>query len=208
MIYTSNYSILYSRHFKNEVISISGDRGRSIGYLGEYYSLLAPKKKEFWDEWKKNIGKVDEEENNKFYIRKYYDTVLKGLDVDEVHKELDERILLCYERPDQFCHRQIVAAWFELFLGEKVPEVRANDYKLYEVTDRAKIKDYLNEYIISQTDMRGFHSLRALHYYEKGERLEKVAKNSRDIELSKFLKILAFDTDMEEDKEENKKYIK
>ena len=206
MIYTSNYSLLNNKGFRNNAISISGDRGRKMGYLGECYPMLAPKLS-FWKIWEENIGKIPEEENNKFYIREYYDQVLKNLDIDEVYNELNERILLCYERPENFCHRQIVAAWFELFNGEKVPEVKPDGYKLKEVTNRGYIKEYLDEYIKSQTDMKGFSSLRALRYYNKGEKLEKLAKNNSDIELSKFLKSLAFDID-EEEKEQKKKLIK
>jgi len=34
-----------------------------------------------------------------------------------------EPILLCWEKPGEFCHRRIVATWFEEHLGVKVPEL-------------------------------------------------------------------------------------
>lgn len=32
-------------------------------------------------------------------------------------------VLLCYEKPGQFCHRRLVAEWFEQELGLVVPEL-------------------------------------------------------------------------------------
>ena len=37
---------------------------------------------------------------------------LSRLNVDEVYGELDNKIILCYERPEDFCHRQLVKLWF------------------------------------------------------------------------------------------------
>ena len=42
-------------------ISISGDRGRSVDFIGKSLIQLAPKK-EFWRIWKDNIGKIPEED--------------------------------------------------------------------------------------------------------------------------------------------------
>ena len=36
-----------------------------------------------------------------------------------------EPVLLCWERPGQFCHRRLVAGWFEDALGATVPEHEA-----------------------------------------------------------------------------------
>jgi len=95
--------------------------------------------------WHDNIGKVDEIENNKFYIRKYYKQVLSCLDEVKIYEELDESVLLCYEEHNQFCHRHIVAAWLELLLGVSVWEVISLDDNL-EIVDRPSyIKEYLQE---------------------------------------------------------------
>lgn len=204
MIYTSNYKLLDNRGYREKAISISGDRGKSAGYCGQCYPLLAPKLS-FWKIWKSNIGKVPEEENNKYYIREFYDNVLKDLDADELYNALDEKILLCYEDENSFCHRQVVASYLELFIGENVPEVKVENNNLIEVTNRNWIKEYLEEYIKSQIDMKGFESIRALRYYNKGEKLESLAKNNNDVELSKMLKSIAFDIDEEEKKSKRKK---
>lgn len=89
-------------------------------------TLLAPKKS-FWQLWHDNIGKVSEEENNDYYIREFYNQVLKKLDPEEVLESLPNMsILLCYENNIDFCHRHLVAFWFELFLKIKTYEVKVN----------------------------------------------------------------------------------
>ncbi len=75
------------------------------GFKGREYKILAPKY-DWWIEWKtKGLS-------NKWYIDHYYSTVLNNLDPLKVYKDLgDDAILLCYERPEKFCHRHIVASW-------------------------------------------------------------------------------------------------
>ena len=169
MISTSSY-----KEFKSSVFltcSISGDKGKDVEYDGKCYSLLAPKKT-FWNVWHDNIGKVSDDENNKYYIREYYNQVLSSLDPEKVYRDLDYSVLLCYESNLEFCHRHIVAAWFELLLSEKVPEINCQ----LKNVDRPKyIKEYLEEIMKSSKNMRGFNSLRALYLFEKGEKLEAEA---------------------------------
>ena len=76
MIYTSNYEECYV----GNLISISGDKGRSVGFVGKAITALAPKIG-FWTEWPDNIGKIPEEENTRFYIKHYYDEVLSKVGI-------------------------------------------------------------------------------------------------------------------------------
>jgi len=49
---------------------------------------------------------------------------LAKLDPGEVYAELGEGvILLFWARPGDFCHRHLVAEWFEEMLGAPVPEL-------------------------------------------------------------------------------------
>lgn len=54
---------------------------------------------------------------NQFRYTKKFNAQLYSLDIDEVIEELNEMsggrdiVLLCYESPDKFCHRQLVAKW-------------------------------------------------------------------------------------------------
>lgn len=67
------------------------------------------------------------------YITLYTREVLSRLDPQETWDELHalagghEPVLLCYERPpfsdENFCHRRLVAEWFEKALGVQVPEL-------------------------------------------------------------------------------------
>lgn len=55
--------------------AISGNKGKDVNYIGKCYPKLAPKKS-FWKIWHDNIGKISEEENNKYYIEQFYKEVL------------------------------------------------------------------------------------------------------------------------------------
>ena len=197
MIYTSSYRSMNLKEYKDQVVSISGDRGKMVDYTGECYPDLAPKKS-FWNVWHNNIGKINHGENNKYYIREYYKQVLSKLDVNKVYQDLDNKILLCYEDPRAFCHRHIVADWFELSLGIRIAEVEQQGDKLVEKQRNPFIKLYLEDVIKEETDLMGFDSLYALNLYKKGEELEKKAQNNNDYELAKYLKDLAFDVSSRE----------
>lgn len=125
--------------------------------------------------WHDNIGKISEEENNRYYVQEYWNQVLSKLNPEKVYDELDNSILLCYEDNTKFCHRHIVAAWFEILLGVKVPEVKAKDYQIGDVEKPEYIKQYLDDAMRLNRNMRGFKSLRALYLFEKGEKLESKA---------------------------------
>ena len=45
------------------------------------------------------------------YEQSYYEDVLSRLDPKSVAKNLDGKVLLCYEKSGRFCHRHIVAKW-------------------------------------------------------------------------------------------------
>lgn len=169
MISTSSHKQWNSDKYKT--YAISGNRGKDADYQGDCYPILAPKLS-FWKIWHDNIGKVSEEENNKYYVQEYWNQVLSKLDPEKVYRELDNSILLCYENNDEFCHRHIVAAWFEILLGIKIPEIKSNEYKLQEIERPEYIKQYLDDAMRLNRNMRGFNSLRALYLFEKGEKLE------------------------------------
>lgn len=69
--------------------------------------------------------------NQAKFREKYFDEILKPLNprqvYDHLHKIVEghEPVLLCWEdvtKPDQWCHRRMVAEWFEDQLGVIVPE--------------------------------------------------------------------------------------
>lgn len=172
MLYTSSYN---NWSIDNYITySISGDGGKSVNYQGRCYPKLAPKYS-FWKIWYDNIGKVSEKENNRYYVQEYWNQVLSKLDPEEVYKELEYSVLLCYESEAEFCHRHIVAAWFEILLDIKVPEKKNIDFKIEEVERPLYIKNYLEDAMKQNINMRGFNSIRALYLFDKGEKLESLA---------------------------------
>lgn len=108
-------------------------------------------------------------------MQEYWNQVLSKLDPEKVFRGLDNSVLLCYESNTEFCHRHIVAAWFEILLGVKVPEQKAKDYQIEEIDRPEYIKQYLEAVMRLNKNMRGFKSLRALYLFEKGEKLEAKA---------------------------------
>lgn len=90
-------------------------------YNGLQYKKLAPKW-QFFNEWKNGSHKGD----NDYYIREFNAQVLNKLDAFAVISELEKMtgvddskiILLCYEKPKDFCHRHLVANWLTKYSFE------------------------------------------------------------------------------------------
>jgi hypothetical protein len=99
-------------------ISLGTPRRAPAGY--RIFRILAPKR-----EWMNAPAHI--------YVPRFRDEVLAPLDPRKVWDELHrlagdaEPILQCYERPPfdtkTWCHRRLVAQYFEQELGEKVPEL-------------------------------------------------------------------------------------
>ncbi len=162
-IMTSNYKNCVTENG----ISISGDRGRSAGFTGLALPELAPKK-EFWQVWHNSLGKIPKEASDKYYVKEYYRQVLSKLDPKEVLKKIpDGSILLCYEKSDEFCHRHLVAFWFELFLGISSSEVIENPKRetVRKVKRPEYLKQVLEEVIKEEFDINNFDIIKKL--YEK-----------------------------------------
>ena len=95
------------------------------GYKGREYKLLAPSK-ELLDWWR-FTGKTGEEKETEY--KKEYWGLIKHLDPKAVFEFLgDDAVLLCYEKPGDFCHRRLVAKWLEVKLGIMVPEIQGKRY--------------------------------------------------------------------------------
>jgi len=125
MIFTSYFAQLKS--LPENVIPIAICGKTPAGYDGLIYEKLAPKYK-FFMEWKKN-------HDNNYYIECFNEQILSKLDTSQVIKELYDMLddslkdqlkivncppwerkdihvaLICYENPDNFCHRHLVASW-------------------------------------------------------------------------------------------------
>ena len=97
-----------------------GDKGVSIArwtpnwFAGESMSCFAPSQNLL--KWWKTLDK--KAQNSIDYQMQYYEAYTKETleplapQVHELAKQLDGKVLLCYEKPEDFCHRHIVANWF------------------------------------------------------------------------------------------------
>lgn len=106
-----------------QVVSIAG---RSPDFFkGPKYLSFAPEYGMFMD-WKK--GRIDNFEYTKIFKER-----LNSLDIHAVKRFLTsfdkDVVLLCYEKPGDFCHRHIVADWLEENLGFVVEEYDVNNLK-------------------------------------------------------------------------------
>lgn len=126
MIYTSYFAKLKS--LPNNVIPISICGKAPDWYKGLQYKKLAPKY-DFFIKWK-------ETHDNDYYVEHFQKEVLDTLDVIRTLHELhlllpyDVKVdiqssvwsnpdwhiaLICYEKPNDFCHRHLVADWFNKY---------------------------------------------------------------------------------------------
>ena len=126
MIYTTYFAKL--NKLPSDVIPISICGKAPDWYKGIQYKKLAPKY-DFFMKWKEN-------HDNNYYIKCFNEQVLNTLNpyrvLEEIHSLLPQEIkdnlnmancpfwvnpdfkiaLVCYEKPTDFCHRHLVADWF------------------------------------------------------------------------------------------------
>lgn len=106
-VFTSYFAKL--KNIPNNIVPISIVIKRPELYDEIEYKKLAPKWL-FLKEWKKN-------QDNEYYIKHFKKEVLDVLDPKKVVEELQKLsnnkgvVLVCYESPEKFCHRHIVAKW-------------------------------------------------------------------------------------------------
>lgn len=98
MIYTSYFA--RSDVWPRGTVSIAAS---ASFWKYETYEPLVPMRGILWA-YKHHEISMDE------YIHLYKEQLAR-LSVHAVAMDLEERILLCYEKPDKFCHRHIVAEW-------------------------------------------------------------------------------------------------
>lgn len=124
MIYTTYFPQL--KHLPENIFPISICAKPPAWYKGAEYKQLAPKYG-FFMRWK-------ETHDNDYYINHFNSEVLDTLIVSDVLNELNFRLsqhikdklnvpiqessdwhiaLVCFEKPEDFCHRHLVAKWLQ-----------------------------------------------------------------------------------------------
>lgn len=118
-IYTSYFAKM--KKIPENIVKISICGKVPEWYDGIQYKKVAPKYK-FFMEWKEN-------KDNNFYIEHFNSEVLDTLSAQSVYEDLErlsngnDCVLLCYEKPGDFCHRHLVADWLSEKLNIEVVEL-------------------------------------------------------------------------------------
>lgn len=110
-VYTSYFANIRNIPSDFSLFSIAGKT--PDGFPGKKLQQLAPKY-QWWKEWKNRfLDRLDSKESIEFYSKMYFDTVLSNIDVDKLRSVFSESgktpCLFCYERPEKFCHRHLLA---------------------------------------------------------------------------------------------------
>ena len=86
---------------------------------------LAPKKC-WWRIWHDKFkDNPNSPESIEWYTNIYRDTVLSNLNLNNVLNKLgDNAVMLCYEKPTDFCHRHLIANWIQENTNIKVDEIK------------------------------------------------------------------------------------
>lgn len=107
MIYTSYFANL--RNIKEDIVQVAICAICPYWYEGLTYLKLAPTPEMLFAYKRSN--------NEEIYTDTYTTNILGKLDAKEIEKELMEKsggkdvVLLCYEKPSSFCHRNLVRNW-------------------------------------------------------------------------------------------------
>lgn len=117
MIYTTYFSS--KKYNKEQGISIS--RWNNF-WDGKAYPDLFPS--ESLLKWWKSVPEELQWKNyyQQLYFTYYKQETLDKLDPHKVAADLENKVLLCYEKSTDFCHRHIVAAWLRHY-GYEVEEL-------------------------------------------------------------------------------------
>jgi len=107
-IYTTYFSNVMN--LPNTIVPISVALKPPKDWEGLQYQVLAPKE-EFFYKWR-------ESRDDEYYIKHFNSEVLENLDAIMIVEELkrmtkgyDSIALVCYELPNEFCHRHLIAQW-------------------------------------------------------------------------------------------------
>lgn len=168
--YISSTIILGTGNYYNvktgNTVSITGDGGNFWGYFGNSYKKLAPKLitynsyiekyKELY-KLKQDTSKTKEyyilkKQIEDDYIKSYYETRLKALNIPELFCVLEGKfgknlILLCHENIDEFCHRRLLADYIELKTGIFIPEITVDNNGTIKKINPIRYKKRLSKFI-------------------------------------------------------------
>ncbi len=129
MIYTSYFPNI--KKLPDNIVPISISRKAPPGYTGIEFKKLAPSY-ELLSHWK-------EHHDEEYYTKTFTQEVLKKLSPIGLLSELStladgkDICLICYEKPESFCHRHLIAKWlrgcgFDCIEWQEFPELQIGDF--------------------------------------------------------------------------------
>jgi hypothetical protein len=133
------------------IVSISGGLDDYILPLVDIWDKRLAPKKDFFNEYKSSNPGLERERK---YVKEFQNKVLirdDGITLNDILKSWSDRgglnktfVIMCYEVPEDFCHRHIVAEAIEQKYGVKIPELFLfDDYE--RVNYKYRIKSNFDE---------------------------------------------------------------
>ena len=105
------YTGYYGKRLEYNAIKVAVSRTLPIGWMNLVYQSLSPSNK-LLNQYRENL--INRDEFKELYLKE-----INRLDKKEVYEyfnellKYDNVVLLCYEKPYQFCHRHILAEWLK-----------------------------------------------------------------------------------------------
>jgi len=128
--YTSYYaqiSKIRAKHPDYTIVSISGGLDDYLVPLVDIHDRRLAPKKDFFIEYKNSKPGIAREQ---VYVSEFKDKVLNEEDINDILKSWQNKenlketfVIMCYEKPTDFCHRHIVAEAIEQKYNIIVPEL-------------------------------------------------------------------------------------
>ena len=115
MIYTSYFA--KAKYIENDKKLVSIARFSPKGLTIASAPELMPTKE--------ILLKYKQDGNEEEYIEAYHRDVLSKLSPSKIAIKYRNKVLLCYERPEAFCHRHLIAQWLKDH-GFKCEELHMN----------------------------------------------------------------------------------
>jgi uncharacterized protein YeaO (DUF488 family) len=147
--FTSYYANIKNIPKDYILVSISGD---IPDYIKEQMNIWDRRFAPNWDLFKEYKNSPEGQQRENKYVERFKNEVLTKYDSTDILKDWSDKaglnekfVLLCYEVPEDFCHRHIVAEALEEKYGVEIPEIGI-DNTIYERKNyKFQPKDTLNE---------------------------------------------------------------
>ena len=105
MIYTSYFAAIKKMPPEMQTKCVSVSLYTPKGVKIPVYKALTPTKE--------LLTQLKATGNTDAFYKAYREQVLNKLDSQKIYNELDGKVLVCYEKAGNFCHRNVIADWFK-----------------------------------------------------------------------------------------------